>query len=176
MEGDIRGSQYLNTVRKIEKLSKSAWKKKKKSSIPQYRKPPSPRHHVNMYTILIGCLSISDARQPEVDFLHSWALILNIFLGQIISMRIKTLGNTNISASRLIKREKGSLPVDVLRSKIIGTLRSDGADGDENVEKTIVFIRKTTTLHVHHAFLYISLPVFARLRRENAWFHVLWST
>ena len=29
MEGDIRGSQYLNTVRKIEKLSKSAWKKKK---------------------------------------------------------------------------------------------------------------------------------------------------
>ena len=24
-------------------------------------------------------------------------------------------------------------------------------------------MRKTTTLHVHHAFLYISLPVFARL-------------
>ena len=53
MEGDIRGSEYLNSVRKIEKLSTSAWKKK------------------SMYTILIGCLSISDARQPEVDFLHS---------------------------------------------------------------------------------------------------------
>ena len=32
----------------------------------------------------------------------------------------------------------------------------------------IGFTSKTTTVHVHHAFLYISLPVFARLRRENA--------
>ena len=64
MEEDIRGSEYLNSVRKIEKLSTSAWKKK------------------SMYTILIECLSISDARQPEVDFLHSWAVILNKFLGK----------------------------------------------------------------------------------------------
>ena len=33
--------------------------------------------------------------------------------GQIVSIRIKILGNTNTVASRLIKREKGSLPVDV---------------------------------------------------------------
>ena len=45
---------------------------------------------------------------------------------------------------------------------------ANDADGNENVKKTIGFISKTTTLHVHHAFLYISLPVFARLRRENA--------
>ena len=38
----------------------------------------------------------------------------------------------------------------------VGTVRSN--DGDENVKKTIGFITKTTTLHVHHAFLYISLP------------------
>jgi len=38
-------------------------------------------------------------------------------LGQIVSIRIKTLGNTNMVASRLIKRGKGSLPVDVRRSK-----------------------------------------------------------
>ena len=37
--------------------------------------------------------------------------------GQIVSIRIKTLGNTNMVASRLIKRGKGSLPVDVRRSK-----------------------------------------------------------
>ena len=37
--------------------------------------------------------------------------------GQIGSIRIKTLGNTNTVASRLIKREKGSLPVDVRCSK-----------------------------------------------------------
>ena len=54
-----------------------------------------------------------------------------------------------------------------IRVKILGTLRSNDADGGKNVKKTIGLIRKTTTLHVHHAFLYISLPVFARLRREN---------
>ena len=37
--------------------------------------------------------------------------------GQIVSIRIKTLGNKNTVASRLIKREKGLLPVDVRRSK-----------------------------------------------------------
>ena len=37
--------------------------------------------------------------------------------GQIVSIRIKTLGNINTLASRLIKRGKGSLPVDVRRSK-----------------------------------------------------------
>ena len=45
----------------------------------------------------------------------------------------------------------------------IGTLRSNDADGNENVKKkqktkTIGLISKTTTLYVHHAFLYISLP------------------
>ena len=47
--------------------------------------------------------------------------------------------------------------------------RSNDADGNENVKKNTIglILRKTTTLHVRHAFLYISLPVFARLRREN---------
>ena len=31
-------------------------------------------------------------------------------------------------------------------------------DGKENVKNQLVKISKTTTLHVHHAFLYISLP------------------
>ena len=56
-------------------------------------------------------------------------------------------------------------------SSLIGTLRSNDADGNENVkknQKTIGFISKTTTLHVHPGFLYISLPVFVRLRREHA--------
>ena len=59
-------------------------------------------------------------------------------------------------------------------SSSVGTLRSNDADGNENVKKkTIGFVNKTTTLHVHHAFLYISSPVFARLRRENAQFRFL---
>ena len=40
----------------------------------------------------------------------------------------------------------------------IGTLRSNNADGNENVTKTIGLISKTTTSHVHHTFLYISFP------------------
>ena len=45
---------------------------------------------------------------------------------------------------------------------LLGTLRSNDADGNENVKKknkkTIGFISKTTTLHVHHTFLDISFP------------------
>ena len=40
----------------------------------------------------------------------------------------------------------------------IGSLRSDDGDGNGNATKAIGLISKTTTLHVHHAFLYISLP------------------
>ena len=39
-----------------------------------------------------------------------------------------------------------------------GTLRSDDGDGNGNATKAIGLISKTTILHVHHAFLYISLP------------------
>ena len=41
---------------------------------------------------------------------------------------------------------------------IIGTLRSDDGDSNGNATKAIGLITKTTILHVHHAFLYISLP------------------
>ena len=40
----------------------------------------------------------------------------------------------------------------------IRTLRSDDGDGNEEVKKAIGLITKTTTLLVHHAFFYISLP------------------
>ena len=36
---------------------------------------------------------------------------------QIASVRVKTLSNRDLVASRYLKREKGSLPVDVHRSK-----------------------------------------------------------
>ena len=42
--------------------------------------------------------------------------------------------------------------------KVLGTLRSDDGDGNEDVKKAISSITKTTILHVRHAFLYISLP------------------
>ena len=40
----------------------------------------------------------------------------------------------------------------------IGSFSNDDGDGNQDVKKAIGLLRKTTTLHVHHAFLYISLP------------------
>ena len=39
----------------------------------------------------------------------------------------------------------------------IGSFSNNDGDGKEDVKKAIGLLRKTTTLHVHHAFLYISL-------------------
>ena len=40
----------------------------------------------------------------------------------------------------------------------IGSLRSNDADDNYNVKKTIGLISKTTTSHVQHTFLFISFP------------------
>ena len=40
----------------------------------------------------------------------------------------------------------------------LGSFSNDDCDGNEDVKKAIGLLCKTTTLHVHHAFLYISLP------------------
>ena len=44
-------------------------------------------------------------------------------------------------------------------NKLLGTLRNYDGDGNENVKKAIGLLSETTSLHVHHAFLYISLPL-----------------
>ena len=41
---------------------------------------------------------------------------------------------------------------------LLGTLRSNDADGNENVIKNNTFNKKKKTLHVHHTFLNISFP------------------
>ena len=40
--------------------------------------------------------------------------------------------------------------------EVLGTLRSDDGDDNENVKKARGLIAKPTILHVHHALLYIS--------------------
>ena len=40
----------------------------------------------------------------------------------------------------------------------IGSFTNDDGHGNEDVKKAIGLLPKTTTLHVHYAFLYISLP------------------
>ena len=60
--------------------------------------------------------SLSNARQPEVNFL---SLDFEQTFGQIVSLRVKTISHTNMVASRYIKKGKSSLPVDVRRSKTL---------------------------------------------------------
>ena len=50
-----------------------------------------------------------------MDFLHSWAVVLGQIFRQIVSIRVMTLINTNVVASRHIKREEVLLPVAVRR-------------------------------------------------------------
>ena len=45
---------------------------------------------------------------------------------------------------------------------------NDHGDGNEDVKEAIGLLRKTTTLHVHHTFLYISLSSLHDYDRENA--------
>ena len=55
-----------------------------------------------------------------------------------------------------------------VREMSVGSFSNDDGNGNENVKKAIGLLSKTTSLHLHHDFLYISLAVTARLRRENA--------
>ena len=71
-------------------------------------------------TSVIGSLSSDVFERRTSTGSGRFALLSHDFeqiFGQIVSIRIKTLGNKNTVASRLIKREKGLLPVDVRRSK-----------------------------------------------------------
>ena len=58
----------------------------------------------------------------------------------------------------MFPRNWQKITMAAVTSWLLGTLRSDDGNGDGNATKAIGLISKTTILHVHHAFLYISLP------------------
>ena len=60
---------------------------------------------------------MSDARQPVIGLFALFGRYFEQILGQILSIRVKTLSHTDFVASRYVKRGKGSLPVDVRRTK-----------------------------------------------------------
>ena len=77
------------------------------------------------------------------------------FLVEKSSMKLSELSSFRRCAKKKIQsrtRSHSRPPIT------IGSLRCHYGDGNENVKKQLVKISKTTTLHVHHAFLYISLP------------------
>ena len=69
-----------------------------------------------------------------------------------------SLNFSKSSSSRA--KTKQAVYTDILVTKAvkIGSFYNDDGDGNEDVKKTIGLLRTTTALHVHHAFLYISLP------------------
>ena len=71
-----------------------------------------------------------------MDFLHSWAVVLGQIFRQIVSIRVMTLINTNVMASRHIKREEVSLPVAVHRSKM-PELKLNFIRGNKNVTHSV---------------------------------------
>ena len=56
---------------------------------------------------------------------------------------------------RIVKNKKRNITVlnNQGFSAVMGSSRCHDGNGDENVKKAIRLISKTTTLHVHHAFL-----------------------
>ena len=73
-----------------------------------------------------------------------------------------------------------SLPETIVEtfmySGFIRDLKQRGRRRTTTTSLTIGFMSKTTALHVHHAFKYISLTSTARLRRETSQCDVLWRT
>ena len=60
---------------------------------------------------------MSDGRQPEVDFLHHWGVVWLKLSGKSYLKKKRNSAIQVLLASRHIKRENASLPVDVRCSK-----------------------------------------------------------
>ena len=58
-----------------------------------------------------------------------------------------------------LQQAKSNLVQEIAERTLLGTSRNHDDDGNGNVKKAIGLMSKTTNLHVHHAFLYISLPL-----------------
>ena len=92
----------------------------------------------------------------------SWVLFVSSYTTAIISpqlpvsfTKLSSPETKELPTSRKICTEKILFVTHHNVSKIIGSLIWSG---DEKVKKVIAWQGKATTLHVHHAFLYISLP------------------
>ena len=61
-------------------------------------------------------VTLSHASQPEMDFLHSWAVVLVKRSGKLL-YKGKDTQQYNLVTSRDVKKEKATLPVDLRRQK-----------------------------------------------------------
>ena len=110
---------------------------------------------------------MSDERQPEVVFFSFLDGVFAQIFGQIVSIIVTTLRNTNLGASRCFKMKKTSLPVDVqifgqIVSIIVKTLRNT------NLGASRCFKMKKTSLPVDvQIFGQIVSIIVTTLRNTN---------
>ena len=128
---------------------------------PGYRL--SPDHLQSIKRMLVPdwaqkmlCIIVPNRRTASPEF-FSWVRTRLLLSRHSCPVRSPSFPNVSdaISRSNSICTEKILFLTDHNVSQIIGSLRWSG---DEKVKKVIAWQGKTTTLHVHHAFLYISLP------------------
>ena len=62
------------------------------------------------------------------------------------------------AAFRLQYPFRFSLRTQTYFRSLLGSFSNEDGDGNQDVKKATGLLRETTTLHVHHAFLNISLP------------------
>ena len=112
---------------------------------------------------MINCYGVNEARQLMTSDLYLFVNWINIELVSIMPvikfwefLSVLIQHGRNQTGRKAIHDHKLELKNDCCI--LIGTLRSDDGDGNENAKKAIGLITKTTILHIHHAFLYISLP------------------
>ena len=89
-----------------------------------------------------------EKRRPEIPlqpwfFVRQTEIILQTAL--LFSFFFLSFFGEALSSSRVAKR-------------FVGCFSNYDGDGNQDVKKAIGLLRKTTTLQVYHAFLYISLP------------------
>ena len=116
------------------------------------------RHHQLALTKFERCLPTSievtsilpiDRKRDRRWRGHSAALAVQSWREGLTSSAKTKNPNYRLKANGILKRP---------RKRQIGTLRNSDGDGKGNSKKQLVRLVRKTTLHVHHAFWYISLP------------------
>ena len=94
------------------------------------------------------------------SFLNQNKMLKNSTLGKVAC--IWHIERVQINAIKLERTQihffTDVFTVVVVVVLILGSFSNDDGYGNQDVKKAIGLLRRTTTLHVRHAFMYISLP------------------
>ena len=100
---------------------------------------------------MLGCCAFKRVLISRKDVIGNPSFSLSIF--SFFNATISPWNKTNLRIVYIVA------PIqEAPQHKTIGSFSNEDGDGNQDVKKAIGLLRKTTTLHVHHAFLYISLP------------------